>query len=128
MSSKKKVALKDINYSIKWLNKKVLLKVSVESTRQFFSIEFEEGLYVISKWGRLPNDVPEIVFDFAATVMQLSEELIGSSVSIPVSYVNPSEPKVLEPGPHTLVIEFTTNDGQYHVDAYYEIKVKLIAP
>ena len=39
-----------------------------------------------------------------------------------------SEPKVLEPGPNTLVIEFTTNDGQYHVDAYYEIKVKLIAP
>ena len=47
--------------------------------------------------------------------------------SAPVT-VNPSEPKVLEPGPHTLVIEFTTNDGQYHVDAYYEIRVKLIAP
>lgn len=47
--------------------------------------------------------------------------------SSPVT-VNPSEPKVLEPGPHTLIIDFTTNDGQYHVDAYYEIRVKLIAP
>jgi len=47
--------------------------------------------------------------------------------SAPVT-VNPSEPKSLEPGPHTLVIEFTTNDGQYHVDAYYEIRVMLIAP
>ena len=47
--------------------------------------------------------------------------------SAPVT-VNPSEPKSLDPGPHTLVIEFTTNDGQYHVDAYYEIRVKLIAP
>ena len=47
--------------------------------------------------------------------------------SAPVT-VNPSEPKLLDPGPHTLVIEFTTNDGQYHVDAYYEIQVKLIAP
>ena len=47
--------------------------------------------------------------------------------SAPVT-VNPSEPKVLEPGPHTLVIDFTTNDGQYHVDAYYEITITLIAP
>ena len=47
--------------------------------------------------------------------------------SAPVT-VNPSEPKVLEPGPHTLVIDFTTNDGQFHVDAYYEITVTLIAP
>ena len=46
--------------------------------------------------------------------------------SAPVT-VNPSEPKSLVPGPHTLVIEFTTNDGQYHVDAYYEIEVKLTA-
>ena len=47
--------------------------------------------------------------------------------SAPVT-VNPSEPKVLEPGPHTLVIDFTTNDGQFHVDAYYEITIRLIAP
>ena len=47
--------------------------------------------------------------------------------SAPVT-VNPSDPKVLEPGPHTLVIDFTTNDGQYHVDAYYEITIILIAP
>ena len=42
--------------------------------------------------------------------------------------VNPASPKSLDPGPHTLIIYFTTNDGQYHVDAYYEIKLKLIAP
>ena len=42
--------------------------------------------------------------------------------------VNPASPKSLDPGPHTLIIDFTTNDGQYHVDAYYEIKLKLIAP
>jgi len=47
--------------------------------------------------------------------------------SAPVT-INPSDPKSLEPGPHTLVITFTTNDGQFHVDAYYEINVKLIAP
>jgi hypothetical protein len=27
-----------------------------------------------------------------------------------------------------LIIEFTTGDAAYHVDAYYEIKAKLIAP
>ena len=42
--------------------------------------------------------------------------------------VNPASPKSLDPGPHTLIIDFTTNDGSYHVDAYYEIKLKLIAP
>ena len=42
--------------------------------------------------------------------------------------VNPASPKSLDPGPHTLIINFTTNDGSYHVDAYYEIKLKLIAP
>mgnify|MGYP001424049751 FL=1 len=42
--------------------------------------------------------------------------------------VNPASPKSLDPSPHTLIIDFTTNDGQYHVDAYYEIKLKLIAP
>ncbi|MCS5653914.1 MAG: hypothetical protein NZ825_14855, partial [Candidatus Marinimicrobia bacterium] len=36
--------------------------------------------------------------------------------------VNPASPKSLDPGPHTLIINFTTNDGSYHVDAYYEIK------
>ena len=46
--------------------------------------------------------------------------------SAPVT-VNPSGPKSLEPGPHTLIIEFTTNDGQYHVDAYYEIELDLIS-
>ena len=40
--------------------------------------------------------------------------------SAPVSII-PADPKLLQPGPHTLVIDFTTNDGQYHVDAYYEI-------
>ena len=42
--------------------------------------------------------------------------------------VNPADPQSLDPGPHTLVINFTTNDAQYHVDAYYEIEVKLIVP
>ena len=42
--------------------------------------------------------------------------------------VNPASPQSLDPGPHTLIIDFTTNDGAYHVDAYYEITVKLIAP
>jgi len=27
-----------------------------------------------------------------------------------------------------LIIEFTTGDASFHVDAYYEIKAKLIAP
>ena len=47
--------------------------------------------------------------------------------SAPVT-VNAAELQILEPGPHTLVIEFTTNDAQYHVDAYYEIDLMLIAP
>ena len=47
--------------------------------------------------------------------------------SAPVN-VNAAELQTLEPGPHTLVIEFTTNDAQYHVDAYYEIELVLIAP
>ena len=47
--------------------------------------------------------------------------------SAPVT-VNPADPQILEPGPHTLVIDFTTNDAQYHVDAYYEIELMLIAP
>ncbi len=47
--------------------------------------------------------------------------------SAPVT-VNAADPQTLEPGPHTLVIEFTTNDAQYHVDAYYEIELMLIAP
>ena len=42
--------------------------------------------------------------------------------------VNPASPKSLDPGPHTLIINFTTNDGLFHVDAYYEIEAKLIAP
>ena len=47
--------------------------------------------------------------------------------SAPVT-VNAAELQTLEPGPHTLVIDFTTNDAQYHVDAYYEIELMLIAP
>ena len=35
--------------------------------------------------------------------------------SAPVT-VNAAALQTLEPGPHTLVIEFTTNDAQYHVD------------
>ncbi len=42
--------------------------------------------------------------------------------------VNNAGPQILDPGPHTLIIEFTTGDASYHVDAYYEIKAKLIAP
>ena len=42
--------------------------------------------------------------------------------------VNNEGPQSLDPGPHTLIIEFTTGDAAYHVDAYYEIKAKLIAP
>ena len=42
--------------------------------------------------------------------------------------VNPAIPQSLDPGPHTLIINFTTNDGLFHVDAYYEIEAKLIAP
>ena len=39
--------------------------------------------------------------------------------------VNPAAQQILNPGSHTLVIDFTTNDGQYHVNAYYEIKLTL---
>ena len=42
--------------------------------------------------------------------------------------VNPADQQTLEPGSHTLVIDFTTNDGQYHVDAYYEIALRLTVP
>ena len=42
--------------------------------------------------------------------------------------VNPADQQILEPGSHTLVIDFTTNDGMYHVDAYYEIELKLMVP
>ena len=42
--------------------------------------------------------------------------------------VNPADQQTLEPGSHTLVIDFTTNDGMYHVDAYYEIELKLMIP
>ena len=42
--------------------------------------------------------------------------------------VNNAGPQILDPGPHTLIIEFTTGDAKYHVDAYYEIEAKLIAP
>ena len=42
--------------------------------------------------------------------------------------VNPASPQSLNPGPHTLIINFTTNDELYHVDAYYEILLKLIVP
>ena len=42
--------------------------------------------------------------------------------------VNPADQQTLEPGSHTLVIDFTTNDGLYHVDAYYEIALKLTVP
>ena len=42
--------------------------------------------------------------------------------------VNNEGPQILDPGPHTLIIKFTTGDAAYHVDAYYEIKAKLIAP
>ena len=39
--------------------------------------------------------------------------------------VIPATPQILDPGPHSLVIDFTTNDGLYHVNAYYEIELKL---
>ena len=39
--------------------------------------------------------------------------------------VNPADQQTLEPGSHTQIIDFTTNDGMYHVDAYYEIELKL---
>ena len=42
--------------------------------------------------------------------------------------VNPADQQTLEPGSHTLVIDFTTNDGMYHVDAYYEIELKMMVP
>tara|TARA_B100000073_G_scaffold287851_2_gene249816 strand:+ start:1942 stop:2841 length:900 start_codon:yes stop_codon:yes gene_type:complete len=42
--------------------------------------------------------------------------------------VNPAGTQQLDPGNHTLVIEFTTNDGAYHVGAYYEIAITLTAP
>ena len=42
--------------------------------------------------------------------------------------VNPADQQTLEPGSHTLVIDFTTNDGLYHIDAYYEIALKLTVP
>lgn len=39
--------------------------------------------------------------------------------------VIPANQETLNPGPHSLIIDFTTNDGLFHVDAYYEIKLKL---
>jgi len=42
--------------------------------------------------------------------------------------VNPAEPQILNPGAHSLVIDFTTNDGLYHLDAFYEVNLKLIVP
>ena len=42
--------------------------------------------------------------------------------------VNPASPQSLDPGPHTLIINFTTNDALYHVDAFYEIELKLSVP
>ena len=42
--------------------------------------------------------------------------------------VNPASPQSLDPGPHTLIISFTTNDALYHVDAFYEIELKLSVP
>ena len=39
--------------------------------------------------------------------------------------VIPANQQTLNPGPHSLIIDFTTNDGLFHVDAYYEIKLKL---
>ena len=42
--------------------------------------------------------------------------------------VNPASPQSLNPGPHTLIINFTTNDALYHVDAFYEIRLKLSVP
>ncbi|MGY8782434.1 MAG: hypothetical protein ACKVHA_03400 [Fidelibacterota bacterium] len=41
--------------------------------------------------------------------------------------VNPADLQSLDPGAHTLAIDFTTNDAAYHVGAYYEIKLKLTA-
>ena len=41
--------------------------------------------------------------------------------------VNPSDPKLLDPGPHTLIIKFTTNDNLFHQNAYYKITLKLTA-
>ena len=42
--------------------------------------------------------------------------------------VNPAELQILNPGAHSLVIDFTTNDGLYHLDAFYEVNLKLIVP
>lgn len=39
--------------------------------------------------------------------------------------VIPAAPQTLNPGAHSLIIDFTTNDGLYHVGAYYEIELKL---
>ena len=42
--------------------------------------------------------------------------------------VNPASPQSLDTGPHTLIINFTTSDALYHVDAFYEIRLKLSVP
>ena len=42
--------------------------------------------------------------------------------------VNPADLQILNPGSHSLLIDFTTNDGLYHVDAYYEVNMKLKLP
>ena len=42
--------------------------------------------------------------------------------------VNPAELQILNPGAHSLVIDFTTNDGLYHLDAFYKVNLKLIVP
>ena len=42
--------------------------------------------------------------------------------------INPADLQLLNPGSHSLLIDFTTNDGLYHVDAYYEVNLKLKLP
>ena len=42
--------------------------------------------------------------------------------------VIPADLQILNPGSHSLLIDFTTNDGLYHVNAYYEVNLKLKLP
>lgn len=39
--------------------------------------------------------------------------------------VNPASTQILNPGMHSLIIDFTTNDGLFHIDAYYKIELRL---
>ena len=59
-----------------------------------------------------------------------SGEAPGGGLGCDSDSVNviPADLQILNPGSHSLLIDFTTNDGLYHVNAYYEVNLKLKLP